>query len=70
MKELQQTYKLNPTYIKEISMKGKQSKGMKTLLLILPLLAVVAISGCTGGQTGATFGNGVTILNWEPTFSS
>jgi len=63
------TYKLREIYIKEISMKGKQSKGMKTLLLILPLLGVVAISGCTQ-QTGPTFGNGVTILNWEPTYSS
>jgi len=51
-------------------MKGKQSKGMKTLLLILPLLAVVAISGCIGGGGGITLGNGVKILNWEPDFSS
>ena len=44
-------------------------KNQKMLLLILPLLAVVAISGCTQ-NTGPTFGNGVTILNWEPDFSS
>jgi len=51
-------------------MKVKQPKGMKMLLLILPLLSVVAISGCTGTTTGPTFGNGVVILNWEPTLSS
>jgi hypothetical protein len=44
-------------------------KSQKLVLLILPLLAVVMISGCTGSG-GATFGTGVTILNWEPTFSS
>ncbi len=53
-------------------MKGKKfPKNQKALLLILPLLAVVAISGCTGtGSTGPTLGNGVAILNWEPTYSS
>lgn len=53
-------------------MKGKKfPKNQKALLLILPLLAVVAISGCTGtGSSGPTFGNGITILNWEPTSSS
>lgn len=53
-------------------MKGKKFlKNQKVLLLILPLFAVVAISGCTGtGTTGPTFGNGLTVLNWEPTSSS
>jgi len=53
-------------------MKAKRfQKSQKLVLLILPLLAVVAISGCTGTTTtGATFGNGVTVLNWEPSLSS
>lgn len=50
-------------------MKEKHSRNLKPLLLLVPILAVVAISGCTQ-STGPTFGNGVTILNWEPTFSS
>ncbi len=50
-------------------MKAKNSPNLKLLLLLVPIFAVVAISGCTG-TTGPTFGNGVTILNWEPTFSS
>jgi hypothetical protein len=53
-------------------MKGKKfPKNQKALLLILPILAVVAISGCTGtGSTVASCGSGVEILNWEPSFSS
>lgn len=50
-------------------MKGKHSPNLKFLLLLVPLLGTVLISGCTN-TTGPTFGNGVTILNWEPTFSS
>jgi hypothetical protein len=51
-------------------MKAKNSPNLKLLLLLIPLFGVVAISGCTGTTSGPTFGNGVTILNWEPTFSS
>ena len=50
-------------------MTRKHSPNLKLLLLLIPIAAVVATSGCTGSG-GATFGNGVTILNWEPTFSS
>ena len=51
-------------------MKARHSQNRKIAFLILPLLAVVAISGCTGTSGGATFGPGVVILNWEPTFSA
>jgi len=52
-------------------MKARHSpKSQKLVLLILPLLAVVMISGCTSTGGGATFGPGVVILNWEPTFSA
>jgi hypothetical protein len=52
-------------------MKGKKfPKNQKALLLILPLLAAVMVSGCTGSGTGVTIGNGMAILNWEPTYSS
>lgn len=42
---------------------------MKLLILILPVAALVFISGCTGTGGGAA-GPGVVILNWEPDFSS
>jgi hypothetical protein len=51
-------------------MKAKHSPNMKLFLLLVPLLGTVLISGCTTGGGGPTFGNGVVILNWEPTFSS
>jgi len=39
--------------------------------LLVPLAAVVMISGCTTGDTsGVSFGNGVIISGWEPDFSS
>ena len=41
----------------------------KLLLLLVPIFAVVAISGCTQSNTPAS-GPGVVILNWEPTLSS
>jgi len=51
-------------------MKAKSSPNLKLLLLLVPIV-VVAISGCTGtSDSGATFGTGIAILNWEPTFSS
>jgi hypothetical protein len=49
-------------------MKAKPSSGAK-LLLLIPILGTVLISGCITGGGGPTFGNGVVILNWEPTFS-
>ncbi len=51
-------------------MKSKRSPNLKLILLLIPIAAVVATSGCTGNSSGATFGTGVTILNWEPTFSA
>lgn len=50
-------------------MKGKPSQNLKLLLLLVPILGTVLISGCTN-TTGPTFGNGVAILNWEPSLSS
>jgi hypothetical protein len=50
-------------------MKAKPSSSVKLLLLLVPILGTVLISGCTN-TTGPTFGNGVTILNWEPSLSS
>ena len=49
-------------------MKAKHSPNLKLLLLLIPILGTFLISGCTQ-SSGPTFGNGVTILNWEPTFS-
>ena len=49
--------------------KTAQPKNMKLLLLLVPILGVLAISGCTG-SSGISYGNGLVILNWEPTFSS
>jgi hypothetical protein len=41
----------------------------KLLLLLVPIFAAVAISGCTQ-TSGPSSGPGIVILNWEPTFSS
>ncbi len=41
----------------------------RKLLLILPLLAVVIVSGCTG-TGGPAAGGGVAVLNWVPDFTS
>jgi len=57
------------TYIKEILMKGMHSPNMKFLLLLIPIFAVLAISGCTGDGDGVT-GNGIAILNWQPSLSA
>ena len=43
---------------------------LKKLTLILPLLTVVFVSGCTGNGGTVSFGNGVIIQAWEPDFSS
>jgi len=40
-----------------------------TLLLILPLVAIVIVSGCTG-TGGGTGGNGVNVLDWRTDFTS
>ncbi len=50
-------------------MKEARAKELKLFLLLIPIFAVISISGCSN-TTGPTFGNGVSILNWEPTFSS
>jgi len=43
-------------------------KDLKLLMLILPVLAIVLVSGCTGGGTGGT-GNGIFIEEFTPTLS-
>jgi len=49
-----------------MEMLGKETtSALKLLVFILPIAAVVIISGCTGPSGGAT-GPGVVILNWEP----
>ena len=42
---------------------------LKLLVLILPIAAVVFVSGCTTGGIGAS-GPGIVVLNWEPDHSS
>ncbi len=49
-------------------MKGEIKANMK-FLLILPLLAVVFVSGCVGGGNTGTSGNGVVILEFRPDFT-
>jgi len=44
-------------------------RNMKFLILLLPILAVVAVSGCTSGG-GIGTGNGIVIEVFEPTLSS
>jgi len=51
-------------------MKTSSQKNLKFLFLLVPLLGAMTISGCTTGTSGPTFGNGMVVLNWEPTFSS
>ena len=43
-------------------------KNMKFLILLLPILAVVVVSGCTGGG-GVGTGNGIVVEEFEPTLS-
>ena len=38
-------------------------------VLVLPILAVVLVSGCIGGGNTVDFGDGVVIQAWEPDFS-
>lgn len=52
-------------------MRGKETPPvLKLLVLALPIVAVVLVSGCTGGGSGIATGPGITILNWEPDYSS
>jgi hypothetical protein len=52
-------------------MPGKETpEVLKLLALVLPILAVVLISGCTTGGTGGARGPGVVILNWEADYTS
>lgn len=53
-------------------MRGNGSQSvLKLLVLLLPIVAVVAISGCTTGTgTGQASGPGIVILNWEPDHAS
>jgi len=44
-------------------------KNMKVLILVLPIIAVVAISGCLGGTVGGT-GNGIVIEEFKPTLTT
>ncbi len=50
-------------------MKAKTSD-LGLIILLVPLAVVVMVSGCTGGDTGVSFGNGIVITGWEPDFSS
>jgi hypothetical protein len=43
---------------------------LKKLLLILSIITVIYVSGCIGGSTDNTLGNGVVIQGWQPDFSS
>jgi hypothetical protein len=48
-------------------MRGKGNPQiLKFLVLILPIAAIVLVSGCTNGRGGMVTGPGVVILNWEP----
>ncbi len=38
-------------------------------VMVLPVLAVILVSGCVGGGDSVEFGNGVVIQAWEPDFS-
>jgi hypothetical protein len=52
-------------------MRGKDTQSiLKLLVLILPIAAVVMISGCITGGTGQATGPGLVILNWEPDHAS
>jgi hypothetical protein len=52
-------------------MPGKETASvLKLLVLILPIAAIILISGCTTGGGGGVAGPGIVILNWEPDYSS
>ncbi|UCD07100.1 MAG: hypothetical protein JSW41_04695 [Candidatus Aenigmatarchaeota archaeon] len=52
-------------------MRGKETPPvLKLLALVLPIAAIVWISGCTTDGTGIVKGPGVVVLNWEPDFTS
>jgi hypothetical protein len=43
---------------------------MKVLALVLPLLAVVVVSGCTTGGTSVSTGNGIVIEEFKPSLTT
>lgn len=50
---------------------GKKSpSASKLLVLILPIAAIIIVSGCTGTGTGIATGPGVAILDWAPDHAS
>ena len=50
---------------------GKETpSALKLLVLILPVAAVIIVSGCTGTGTGIATGPGVAILDWAPDHAS
>ncbi len=47
-----------------------QSPNLKLLLLLVPIFAALAISGCTGGGSTISTGPGIQILSWAPSLST
>jgi hypothetical protein len=48
-----------------VSMAARESPGVKSLFLLLPLAAVVFVSGCLGPSDGVSYGKGVAITGFE-----
>jgi len=50
---------------------GKETpSALKLLVLILPVAAIIFVSGCTTGPTGIATGPGIVILDWAPDHAS